>query len=275
MVCAAAVVMLMLSSCKTPTNIAYFQDVDTNTLIQAIKRAEIRIKPEDKLQIVVSSQDLALSSMFNLVMSNNRVGSTTQSTKTIGRTISSTSGNGQFAYYTVDRQGDINFPILGKMHIAGMTRSELALYIENRLENEDLLKDPVVSVEYVNTGISVLGEVSSPGRYEFNKDELTILDAIAMAGDLKINGERENILVMRRDADGNQTGYRVNLLDMKTLAQSPVYYLQQDDIVYVVPNNKVKRETTPNGNSPFTPSFWISLGSTALTVATLIISLAK
>ena len=143
------------------------------------------------------------------------------------------------------------------------------------MQDANLVKDPVVTVEFANTGISIVGEVSKPGRYEFNKDRLTIIDAIAMAGDLTINAERENILVMRRKDDGRQEGYRVDFTDMKNLSQSPVYYLQQEDVIYVQPNDKKKRETTPNGNTPYTPSFWVSMGSFAATIATLIITLVR
>lgn len=256
--------VLLLGSCSTPKNINYFQDVYTGTLIDPVKQLDIKVKPEDKLSIIVTTQDPALSQLFNLVTTPNRIGQ-----------YSGSSGNGQTAYYTVDRAGDIDFPVLGEIHIAGMNRFEVANFIKERLTERNLVKDPIVTVEFANTGISIIGEVASPGRYEFNKDQMNIVDAIAMAGDLKINAERSNILVMRKNSDGKQEGFRIDLTDMANLAKSPAYYLQQDDVIYVEPNDKLKRETTPNGNSPFTPSFWISIGSTALTVTTLIITLAK
>lgn len=148
-------------------------------------------------------------------------------------------------------------------------------YIENELTSRNLVKDPIVTVEYANTGVTVLGEVKSPGRLEFNKDRLLITDAIAMAGDLNVNGKRDNILVLREETDGSQKAYRVSLLDMKELAASPVYYLQQNDVIYVEPNDKVKRQTTPNGESPFTPAFWMSVGSFGITIATLVITLTN
>lgn len=264
-------VVLMLGSCSTPKNIVYFQDVQDGTVVTPESKLDIKVKPEDKLSIIVTTQDPALSSLFNLVTTNNRIG-TTSSTNTIG---SQSSSSGQTAYYTVNRMGDINFPVLGELHIAGMNRYEVAEFIEKKLQADDLVKDPIVTVEFANTGLSILGEVKAPGRYEFNRDQMTIVDAIAMAGDLTMNGERESILVMRKDGDGRQQGYRINLLDMEQLAQSPVYYLQQDDIIYVQPNDKTKRETTANGNSPFTPSFWMSLGSFAITITTLAITLSK
>lgn len=261
--------ILFFGSCSTPKNINYFQDVYTGDVISPAKQLDIKVKPEDKLSIIVTTQDPALSQLFNLVTTNNRLGSSISSVNT------ESSSNGQTSYYTVNRKGNINFPVLGEIHIAGMNRYEVAEYIEKKLRDKNLVKDPIVVVEFANTGISIIGEVASPGRYEFNKDQLTIIDAIAMAGDLKINAERNNILVLRKNVDGKQEGYRIDLTDMHNLAQSPVYYLQQDDVIYVEPNDKLKRETTPNGNTPYTPSFWVSMGSFAVTIATLIITLSK
>lgn len=266
-----AIIVSALVSCSTPKNITYFPELHNGSIVQAEKIIDIRVKPEDKLSIVVSTQDPALSSLFNLVTTQNQLGQTMSSVTTVGN-----SGNsGQVTYYTVDSFGDINFPVLGKINIAGLTREQVAEKIHADLVKADLVKDPIVTVEYANTGISIIGEVKSPGRYEFNKDRLTIIDAIAMAGDLTMNGIRDNILVMRNLGDGKQEAYRVNLLNAQELASSPVFYLQQDDVIYVEPNDKAKRETTPNGNTPYTPSFWVSMGSFAVTIATLIITLTK
>lgn len=268
-----AVILSTLISCSTPKNITYFPELQTGSIVQAGKMVEIRVKPEDKLSIVVSTQDPALSSLFNLVTTQNRLGRSTSSTTTVGN--AANSGNGQTSYYTVDSSGDINFPVLGKIHIAGLTREQVSEKISTDLVKADLVKDPIVTVEFANTGISIIGEVKSPGRYEFNKDRLTIIDAIAMAGDLTMNGVRDNILVMRNIGGGKQEAYRINLLNAQELASSPVFYLQQDDVIYVEPNDKAKRETTPNGNTPYTPSFWVSMGSFAVTISTLIITLTK
>lgn len=265
------VAAMLLGSCSTPKNITYFPELNTGSIVQTQRMLDIRIKPEDKVSIIVTTQDPALSSLFNLVTSQNRLGQTTSSTTTVG----TTNNNGQVSYYTVDSQGDIAFPVLGKIHIAGLTREEIADKIASDLKKADLVKAPIVTVEFVNTGLSVLGEVNKPGRYEFNKDHLTIIDAIAMAGDLKMNGVRENILVLRNIGNGKQEAYRVNLLNAQELASSPVFYLQQDDVIYVEPNDKAKRETTASGNSAFAPSFWVSIGSLALTIATLVISLTR
>lgn len=257
--------MLLLISCAAPKNIDYFQDVRTGTIIKTANIKDIKIQPEDKLSIVVSTQDPALSSLFNLT--NSQMAPTGIS--------SYAQGGNEASYYTVSPYGDINFPVLGKLHIIGMTRSQLASFIENKLISEELVQQPIVTVEFVNTGISVLGEVKNPGLYSFNKDHMTIIDAIAMAGDLTMNGLRENVLVMRKNSEGVQEGYRVDLTNLQELARSPAYYLQQDDIIYVEPNNTAKRSTTPVGNSAYSPAFWVSLISVVTTIATLVITLTR
>lgn len=260
---------LSTTSCNTPKNITYFQDLSEGQTIQPQSVYDIRVRPEDKLNIIVNTQDPQLSSLFNLVQTQNRL---TGYATTVGAAQYST--DSRTAYYTVDDNGDINFPVIGKIHIAGMKRSEVAEYIEKRLIDEDLVKQPVVTVEFINTGVSVLGEVVRPGRYEFNKDRLTIMDALTMAGDLKNTGQRENVMVIR-DNKGKKETYIIDLTDARSLAASPAYFLQQEDIVYVEPNDRSKRETTSAGNTLYTPSFWISVGSIGITLANLIVTLTR
>lgn len=269
---ATATITLLLASCSTPKNISYFPDLGNGTTIATSEFKEIRLKPEDKVAIIVTTQDIALSNLFNLVTAQTRLGVATTST-VFGN--SANSNNSQITYYTIDSKGDIDFPVLGKIHIAGLTREQVAERISTDLQKANLVKDPVVTVEFANVGVSVMGEVNKPGRYEFNKDHITIIDALSMAGDLKMNGMRENILVMRKSDNGNQESYRVNLLNAQELASSPVFYLQQDDMIYVEPNDKAKRETTSTGNAMYNPSFWVSVGSLAVTVTTLIVTLNK
>lgn len=264
---------VLLSGCTTPKNVTYFQNLANGQVVQADQIFDIKVRPEDKLSIIVNTQDPALSSLFNLVQAQTQIQNSTTSTVKVGDIASS--GGGRVSYYTVTPAGTIFFPVLGELSIAGMRRYEVAEFIRNKLIEEDLVKDPIVTVEFANMGISVLGEVKSPGRYEFNKDRLTIIDAIAMAGDLTLNGQRTDILVLRQTDNGKEQAYFVDMTDTKNVYSSPVFYLQQDDVIYVAPNDKVKRETTPNGNTPFTPSFWVSLGSFAITIATLAITLSK
>lgn len=262
-----ASLLLASASCSTPKNITYFQDLNTEAVIAANKVLDVKVKPEDKLSIVVSTQDPALSQLFNLVTTQNRLENMS----------SAATGNntGQMSFYTVDSKGNINFPVIGSIHIAGLTREQVAEKVLAELTSRDLVKDPIVTVEFVNTNVAVLGEVAHPGRYNFNEDHITILDAIAMAGDLTPNGMREEVLVLRKDSEGQQKAYKLNLVNARELAASPAYYLQQDDVIYVEPNDRKKRETTSAGNTLYTPSFWLSVGSIGISVATLIATLAK
>ncbi|MDE5652717.1 MAG: polysaccharide biosynthesis/export family protein, partial [Muribaculaceae bacterium] len=166
------------------------------------------------------------------------------------------------------------FPVLGNLHVEGMTRAELAGFIKGELIGKNLIKDPTVTVEFLNTGISVLGEVNAPGRYVLNRDELTVLDALAMAGDLKIQGRRDNIRVMRKEGDKTKV-YMLDLTSGKNIYNNPGFYLQQDDMVYVEPNDYRKRETTVNGNTSLSASFWISVVSVLTSVAVLVVNLVK
>ena len=171
--------------------------------------------------------------------------------------------------YTVDSKGDIDFPVLGKLHVQDMTREEVAVYIKKELQSHDLIKDPVVTVEFMNLSVNVMGEVNRPGRYNIDKDHLTILDALSQAGDLTIYGKREKVLVLRNE-NGKQRVYGINLCSADHLYSSPVYYLQQNDVVYVEPNDTKARQSTVNGNNVRSTSFWISLASLLTTISVLI-----
>lgn len=269
---AIAAVCLLLGSCSTPKNVAYFQNATPGATIDLARQLDLRVKPEDKLSIIVSAQDPELSNLFNLVQVQNRVGQFSSASR--GSSLGGYN-EGRTSYYTVDSKGDINFPVLGNLHIGGMRREEVADYICRELTSRDLVRDPIVTVEFANTGVSIIGEVAYPGHYEFNRDRLSIIDAIALAGDLKPNGQRQNIKVIRETANGRQEVYVVDLTDMAQIAQSPAYYLQQNDVIYVEPNAKAKRETTAAGNTPLTPSFWVTVSSLGVSVATLIVTLSR
>ena len=131
----------------------------------------------------------------------------------------------------------------------------------------ELAKDPTVTVEFINSGVSVLGQVLKPGRIDFNKDYMTITDALALAGDITIKGMRDNVKVLR-NIDGKIYTYTVDLTNAEKTITSPAYYLQQNDVVYVEPNNMTKRETIANGNSATNISFWVSAASLLATVVT-------
>lgn len=267
MLVAAAV--CSITSCSTPKNIAYFQDADDARVIEiAAQSKAITVQPHDKLTIVVTSKDPALAQMFNLNVFTSR---TTQTESFSGGSLREygLSSNEGISTYTVSPEGTIDFPHLGILKIQGMSRSELAGFIKGEIMGKDLLKDPVVTVEFLNTGVSVLGEVNRPGRYDMNTDIITLPEALALAGDMTIQGQRENIVVMRKNGDKIET-YRADLTNSDKLIKSPAYYLKQGDVIYVEPNNMRKRQTTNNGNNLMNVSFWISVASLLTSAAVLI-----
>lgn len=260
----------LLGSCAAPENVAYFQNAEAIRGMTLQDEQPLRLRPKDKINIIVNSADPLLVSQFNLTASTSSMrslGSTTSPRTTAGSTTGSTTA--QLLAYTVDEQGDIDFPVLGKVAVGGKTRQEVAEYIRLRLINRDLVRDPIVTVEYVNLSINILGEVNRPGRIEITKDYFTIVDAIAQAGDLTINGQRENVMI-HREEDGEDQTYIINLCDRQEMLSSPAYYLQQNDVVYVTPNPKKKRESRTSGNTFNQPSIWISIASLLTTITALL-----
>jgi len=252
--------LISLVSCTSSRKVTYLQDVGSGVRKEGIFQVPVTVQPEDKISIVVNSRNPELAEMFNLPMITYRIGQPMNS---------SYNYNQQMSSYTVDSNGNIDFPVLGEIHVAGMQREKVASYIKNELVRKNLVKDAVVIVEFMNMGVSVTGEVNRPGRFNIDRDHLTLLDAISMAGDLTIYGKRENVLVVRRE-NGGETYYRVNLCDSKSLHDSPAYYLRQNDMVYVAPNDVRARQSTLNGNNVRTATFWMSLASLLTTVGVLI-----
>lgn len=270
---AGAAAALLLCAC-TPKNVTYFQNVDQIVEPVDMQATAIKVQPEDKLSIVVHSKDDQLSKLFNLpVVSSNITSTATLSTDV--KTIRSDGGiRSGVSLYTVTPQGNIEFPVLGTIHVAGMTRSEVAALIKGEIIGRDLVKDPTVTVEFANVGVSVLGEVNQPGRMEVNRDHLSVAEALAMAGDMTINGMRENVMVIRTQ-NGKRTVYRLDLTNAEQAFNSPGWYLQQNDIVYVEPNAQQKRAATTNGNNVLSTGFWISCASLLTSVAVLIVSAVR
>ena len=261
--------LVILGSCSTPKNIAYFPDLTDGEVIVTQEVTPWVVRPEDKLSIVVNSKDGSLANLFNLPITTRRLGDGSI-TNGAAKNYSYLNGTEGISNYTVNPEGNIDFPVLGELHVAGLTRSQVASLIKEKLISGNYVKDPTVTVEFLNSGISVMGEVESPGRYDINRDRLTILDALTLAGDLTIYGQRNNVLVIRQLEDGKSISYRLDLTDGKKLIESPAYYLQQNDVVYVEPNPFRKRETTVNGNSVLNASFWVSIASLLTTIAVIV-----
>lgn len=255
-----AAVAFALASCAAPKNIIYFQDSAENNVNKIETSRPIRFKPGDKLSIIVGSRDPQVSALFNLSNSMNSTGYSASNQPVLG--------------YYVDAEGEIDFPIVGKIKVLGLTRSEVSELIKGILMDRDFVKEPTVTVQYLNFSVSVLGEVRSPGHYAIDKDDYTIMDAISAAGDLLITGCREDIRVIRSE-NGVRTTYVVNMLSSEDIAKSEVYYLQQNDIVIVNANDKKLRESTVNGNTLLQVSFWVSLTSALISVANLIVNLSR
>lgn len=265
--CALSLLLLgtvILSSCGSSKEVVYFQDMQPGqTEITMSPMQVITVQPEDKISIIVNSRDPQLTDLFNLPYVSRQLG---QSLRTTGL---STGTNNGISGYTVDANGNIDFPVLGKVHVAGMKREEIAEHIKNELVTKNLVKNPVVTVEFMNLCVSVMGEVNNPGRFAIDRDRLTILDALSMAGDLTIYGNRQKVLVLRQE-DGQQRVYGINLTSGEHVYTSPVYYLQQNDVVYVEPNSVRSRQSTVNGNNVRSTSFWISLASLLTSIGILI-----
>ena len=249
---------IIVSSCEAP-KLGYFQDVQSGQVQQLSAPKLVTVEPGDKLSILVGSKDPGLAYLFNLQIVGRY--KTSQSDANLSTT--------QVASYTVDETGCIDFPVLGKLNISGKTRSEVASYIKHELISRQMLKDPIVTVDFLDLFFSVMGEVNAPGRFLMDHDKTTLIDALSRAGDLTINGKRDNVLVMREE-DGKQMAYRVDLTNIQSLFNSPVYYLKQGDMIYVEPNEKKAREATAAGNAFLQPTLWISLASLLTSVSVLI-----
>lgn len=257
--------VFLMSSCDVSKRITYFQDIqDHQTASGKTEQPtpEIRLRPEDKISIIVNTKVPELTALFNLPYTSRVLGS--QSEQVSSSTSYGTSG------YIIKADGTIDFPVLGAVQAAGKTRDELGGYIKSELINRNLVNDPVVTVEFINLQFAVMGEVRSPGTYRITRDHITLLDALSMAGDLNIDGKRDNVLVLRPDASGNMTAYNVDMRSFDAVQKSPAYYIHQNDYIYVEPNKKRANQSTVNANTVQSASFWISVVSLLASVATTI-----
>ena len=255
--------VLMMASCSTPKNIPYFQDVVDGGSDSIAVSKTITIRPGDKISIIVNSKNTKIAAMFNLSYATRYMGA-------ISDDVVSTAQNAGVQGYMVEDDGTIDFPVLGRIHVSGLTRDEISRLIKDKLISEGLVQDPVVTVEYLNLKVSVLGEVNKPGRVSIDRDAYTILDALSAAGDLTIYGMRESVRVIRSE-EGLRKTYVVNLCSAQNLYSSPVFYLQQNDMIYVEPNDVRARQSTVNGNNVRSTSFWVSIASLLATVTNTVV----
>jgi polysaccharide export outer membrane protein len=226
---------------------------DMENVSRHAKIPELTVQPQDMLSVVVSSKESELALPFNLPI--------------IYQGIGESMGQQRLLSYTVNKDGDIDFPVLGKLHVEGLTRNQLEQLVKEKIIDEGYIKDPVVTVQFMNFRVTVNGEVARPGTYEIKNDHITLFEAVSMAGDLTIYGKRDNVKVVR-EKDGKRTVYEA---DLRTAAifDSPVYYLQQNDIIYVTPN-KYRSNQTNNAGQAQQISLWVSIASFLASVGVLV-----
>lgn len=248
------VAILSLASCKIRENVVYMQDLNYNETVPTQETTTLRLAPGDKLGITVTSAATPeLAARYNL---------------SPGTNYSSAQQNADNLRYTVDENGNIDMLGIGRIQVGGLTRSEAAAKIQTAFRN-GMLNDAVVTVSAYNQYITILGDIAKPGRYTISRDNITILDAIGMAGDLNITGRRDAIKVIRQEGTESKTFF-VDLRS-KDIFNSPVYYLQQNDIVYVEPNDVKIRQSTTNGNSARSITTWLSTTSVLVSIASLLV----
>ena len=255
------VILALMGGCASSKKIAYLQGSENMTegeYAQTTPLYDARIMPKDLLTVVVTTTDPEASRPFNLIM------------PTVSQGISTGSGTqGQLQTYLVDNNGQINFPVVGMITLKGLTKSEAEDKVKGLLKTY-LKEDPVVTVRFVNYKISVIGEVSRPNTFTISNEKVNIFEALAMAGDMTIWGQRDNVKVLREDVEGNKRVIMMDLNDPYVIFH-PDFYLQQNDVVYVEPN-KVKAKNSEIGSAT---GLWLSGTSIVISVATLLINVLK
>ena len=259
----AVVVALSTTSCLSEKKITYLHGADTLYAVpQQIQQAfELEIQPDDELAVAVTSKDMELIQRFN---NNTLIGSGTGGSAN-SSTAASANTTSRVAYFLVDKNGNIEFPIFGTINTSGKTCKQLAKELQERFINENYINDAVVNVKVMSFKVTVLGDVKNPGTQTFQGERLTLLEAIGKAGDLNNTAHRNHVLVVREIGE-SRVAYEVDLRDPKTVFDSPAYYLQQNDIVYVKPNKSVRVK----GSTGYT---LLSVGATALSMLVSVVSL--
>ncbi|MBQ8257906.1 MAG: polysaccharide biosynthesis/export family protein [Bacteroidaceae bacterium] len=247
-------VMLFATSCTSYKQVPYLQNSnEIPNMVQADTVFENRIQPRDLLTILVTSpNDVTASAPYNLLTSvpyELRLTATSQPT---------------YQNYLVDKDGNIEFPIVGTLHVAGLTKKELETIILNKIKGAFTIA-PIVTVRFADFKISVLGEVANPGTFTISNEKVNIFQALALARDMTIYGMRENVKVIREDVNGKTSVHELDLTDASVIT-SPYYHLQQNDVVYVTPN-KAKAKGSDVGS---TTSLWFSTASILVSLTSLL-----
>lgn len=253
--------VVVLASCASQKRVIYLQDTQADEQVKIAQDYQIRIKPLDRLTVVVNSRDPELAAPFNTSTSLNSLTGTPLSTYS--------SNSASLQIRTVDENGDLDMPIIGPIQCKGKTRSELAQEIADKIREGGYISDPTVNIQFADMKISVIGEVARPGQYDITNDRISLLDALSLAGDLTIYGVRSDVKVIREE-NGVRTTASLDLTS-QDIYDSPYFYLQQNDVIYVKPN-KYRAQA---GEISQNRSFYISLISTAVSVATLIVTLTR
>lgn len=243
----ALFVVLFFSSCGSRKDIIYLQDVENDATINQALSYEPVIKCDDMLSVIVAADQPDLTIPFNLpqIQGNYQVSDNQEGIKT----------------YLVDAAGYIDFPVIGKVKLAGLTRTQAKNELEVKIK--EYIKEPSVNLRILNYKISVLGEVNKPNTYKIASERVTLLEAISMAGDMTIYGKRSNVLVIR-EVDGKKTFNRVDLTN-KDFISSPFYYLNQNDVVMVEPNK------TKINSSVIGPNITVTISAISLLTTIAII----
>lgn len=256
-----AVALLLCTSCRTQHDLAYFEDIATSKEgILKVARNAVRIQPEDELSITVSSEISSATAHFNPTVQEI---STDKSAAQVNTTR-------QLQTYVVDKAGDIDFPTIGKIHVAGMTTADLKNYLYTQVSKT--VKNPLIKVKIVNFRVNVLGEVKTPQVVKPEKESINVFEALAACGDLTEYGRRDNIVVLRELENGDMAYGKLDLRD-SNITSSPYYYLQQNDVVYVSPNNIRQENSKYNQNNGYKLSLVSTVISGISVIASLVIAL--
>ena len=254
--------VLLLSSCGASKNVAYIQNSDSISYEKSRFLYDARIMPKDQLTISVNTVDPEVSLPYNLLLQN---------AYSQGKTVSAGGGSGTLMPYLVDNDGYINFPIVGRIYVQGLTKRECEALIEEKIAPYLAKTErPVVTVRMSSFRITLLGDFSSPKVVPVTTEKMSVLEALASGGDLTLYGKRQNVMLIREDATGKKSVHRIDLTDANFI-NSPYYYVQQNDIIYVEPN-ATKAKNSALGQST---SIWFSFISISTSVASLLVNILR